>query len=74
MQLQFGGTWISTIGEETGTQGEVSLSEGETITRVRYWVAPEITFGVEVTTSAGAVHGPWGRTTVGNEYDVQVCV
>lgn len=63
---------MSTLGDEVGTQGSLSLADGETITRVRFWADNQATDGIEFTTSTGAVHGPWG-TFVEQEYDVQVC-
>ena len=47
-------------GAHIGSLGEILLSEGETISRVRYWAAAWNTAAVEFTTLEGNVHGPWG--------------
>ena len=47
-------------GAQIGSLGEILLSEGETISRVRYWAAAWNTAAVEFTKSEGNVHGPWG--------------
>ena len=59
------------MGQTGGTQRSLSLSEGETVVRVRYWADKEALFRLEVTTSKGAVYGPWGKNE-GTKFDLRV--
>ena len=52
--------WTTVKGGQTGSLGEILLSERETISRMRYWAATLNTAAAEFTTSQGDVHGPWG--------------
>ena len=58
-------------GAQIGSLGEILLSEGETISRVRYWAAAWNTAAVEFTTSEGDVHRPWGGSS-GEAAELQV--
>ena len=51
-------------GKETqaGSFGQILLSDGETVSKVRYWASIYYTAAVEFTTSQGVVHGPWGKS------------
>ena len=71
MQLRFGTMWTTVKGGQTGSLGEILLSEGETISRIRYWAAAWNTAAVEFTTSEGDVHGPWGGSS-GEAAELQV--
>ncbi len=71
IQPQFGATWSTSFGQLTGTQRSLSLSDGETVTRVRFWADHEAVYRIEVTTSTGTVYGPWGRNK-GSTFDLQV--
>ena len=62
IQLRFGAVWASRKGAQAGSFGEILLSEGETVSKVRYWASIYYTAAVEFTTSQGVVHGPWGKS------------
>ena len=60
MQLRFGTVWAQMKGGQSGSLGEILLSEEETISRIRFWTSISNTAAVEFTTSGGNGHGPWG--------------
>ena len=69
--MRFGEVWSTVKETGYGHVGELSLSDNETISHVRYWVTIEKTYGIEFRTSEGAVYGPWGATCC-DEKTVQV--
>ena len=62
IQLRFGSVWASRKGAQAGSFGEILLSDGETVSKVRYWASIYYTAAVEFPTSQGFVHGPWGKS------------